>query len=317
MLAVLGRMPMMTDSDLNPTESLAFLTAPDLTEGVPMLTALDPTDGMASLMAPDPSHPKSMAFLTPDPAAGSVEVGRLLVPGSTEDDLDLCPMASYCVLAAAGPPAKDESCPTGLAEGRHLNLCPMASYYVLAAAGPLAKDENCPTGSADLNLRPVASYHVPAVADPLAKDESCPTCSVEEPRLNLGSYALAEANLLAKGESCPSLSTPGSNEGHLNLCPMASHHLLALAGAVQKYESSPSLPTPASNKEWMETLGRASPGYRQSLTTPGCAAHLPRLLRSSTTHPGSNASVTQLSHPWLHPPYRRALHQSLVLIQEP
>ena len=103
MLAALGRAPMLTMTALNPMESMAFLTPPDLTEwvpdltardpaeGVPMLMVLDPTDCMAFLMALDPME--SMAFLTtPDPTTGPVEVGRLSVPES-QDDLN-CPATS-------------------------------------------------------------------------------------------------------------------------------------------------------------------------------------------------------------------------------
>jgi hypothetical protein len=141
------------------------------------------------------------------------------------------------------------------------------------------------------------------------------------------------------------LSVPGSNEErHLNLCPMASFYVPAaaipkdegcpsLAVVVPKDESNPSLPTPGSNDEWnlwnlnlnlLATLGRAASGpgptdnHRKSLTMTGSAAYSPHLLRSSTNYPmGSNACVKQLSHPRLHPPYRRALHISLVRIQEP
>ena len=96
MLAALGRAPMLTMTAVNPMESMAFLTLPDLTErvpnltardpaeGVPMLMVLDPTDCMAFLMALDPME--SVAFLTtPDPMAGPVEVGRLSVPESQDD----------------------------------------------------------------------------------------------------------------------------------------------------------------------------------------------------------------------------------------
>src|SRR6266566_8785403 len=127
-------------------------------------------------------------------------------------------MASYYVLAAASPLAKNESCPTGSAEERHLNLCPMASYYVLAAASPLAKDESCPTGSAEgrhFDLRPMASYYVLAAASPLAMDERCPS---------------------------PSLSTPGSNEErHLNLLATLGH-----AASAPAPPDSQSLTTPGS-----------------------------------------------------------------------
>ena len=103
MLAALGRAPMLTMTALNPMESMAFLTLPDLTEWVPDLTARDPAEGvlmlmlldltdcMAFLTALDPME--SMAFLTtPDPTAGPVEVGCLSVLES-QDDLN-CPATS-------------------------------------------------------------------------------------------------------------------------------------------------------------------------------------------------------------------------------
>jgi hypothetical protein len=309
-----------------------------------VLTALDPTDGMAFLTAPDPSHPTGgMALLTtPDPTAGPVEVGRLSVPGS-EGDLNLCsndhvetadwrrvtamssetsetrkPTSrttpkeiysrrsddkSYCASASPSNLSCISTCwlnhsrvsaktsnlscistcslnhsrastilsnrsrnlrrlsALGSAEERHLNLCSMASYYGLAAAGPLAKDESCPLGPAEerhLYLCPMASYPVLAAASPLAKDDSC-----------------------------PSLSTSGSNEErYLNLLATLGH--------------AASAPAPTDS---------------QSLTTPGSVAYSSCLLRTSTTYPmSSNASVTQLSHPRLHPPHRRV---SFVLIQEP
>src|SRR6267154_5255181 len=91
--------------------------------------------------------------------------------------------------------------------------------------------------------------------------------------------AVASQAPLAKDESCPSLSTPGSAEQR-DLNPLAS------------LGHAPSTPTDS-----------------QSLTTPGSKAYSSCLLRSSSTYPmGSKSSVTQLSHPRLHPPHRRALH---------
>jgi hypothetical protein len=276
----------------------------------PMLTALDPTEpeGMALLKALDPM------LTAVDPTAGPVEVGLL----SMQDDLNPC--ANYHIGAAdrsrvtatssetsklptsRTTPKETSPRPTatrspsdnygrwastgsrmstsslkhgrlpalGLAEERHLNLCPMASYYVLAVAGPLAREESCPTGS-------------------------------NEER------------------GCPSLSTQGSaEERHLSLCPMASYCVQAAASSLAKDESCPSLSTPGSagaeerHLNPLATLGHAAsapaPTDSQSLTTPASAAYSSCLPSSSTTHPmGSNASVTQLSHPRL----------SLVLIQEP
>jgi hypothetical protein len=66
---------------MNPTEcAMVLVTAPVLTEAtsILMLMCLNLTESMTSLA---PSNP----------TAGSPEVGRLSVPGSTEDDLNLCP----------------------------------------------------------------------------------------------------------------------------------------------------------------------------------------------------------------------------------
>ena len=115
-------------------------------------------------------------------------------------------------------------------------------------------------------------------------------------------------------------------ERYSSLCPMESYYVLAAAGPLAKDESCPGLATQGSAEERrlnpLATLGHAAsapaPTGCQSLTTPSSAAQSSRLsvLRSSTTCPypiGSNASVTQLSHP----PHRRALHVSIELIQEP
>ena len=112
-----------------------------------------------------------MAFLTtPDPTAGSVEVDRLPVPGSTQDDLNLSPVGEAdwsreAAMSSGNPECSTtpESCLSALvsAEGGHLNL----ESYVLAAASPLAKDKSRPSQSTlgsseerDSNLCPMASY---------------------------------------------------------------------------------------------------------------------------------------------------------------
>jgi hypothetical protein len=94
------------------------------------------------------------------------------------------------VLAPASPLANDERCPSlpalGSAEEWHLNLCPVVSYYVLAAAGPLAKDESYPpslsaVGSAEekhlgplaATLRHGATAPVPTTAPGSAAYSSC------------------------------------------------------------------------------------------------------------------------------------------------
>ena len=125
-------------------------------------------------------------------------------------------MASYYVLGAANPPAKDEGCPSlstpGSAEGGYLDLCPMARYCALMAARPLVKDENCPTGS------------------------------VEERHLNLAShYALAAASPLTKDENCTNLSTSGSNERDLKRLETSGHAAPAPAPTDSQSLTTPSL----------------------------------------------------------------------------
>jgi hypothetical protein len=302
------------------------------------------------LTAPDPTKGPGMAFLTtPDPTAGPVEVRRPSAPGSTGDDLNLCP--SYHVGAADSglvtvtrsktpetriptsrtTPKKTSSRPTtsqspshesycaatslsslnhnrlsmipsngsrnqsclstlGSTEEQHLNLCSMASYDVLAAASPGSAEEG------HLNLCPMVNdYVLVAAASP---------GSAEEGHLNLypmvNYYVLAAVNPMIKDESCPSLSTPdvARAEGSLNLCPlaMASNYVQAAAS-----------PGPLAQDE-----------CPPSLSAPGFAAYSPCLLRSSATYPmGSSVSVTQLLHPRLLQPHRRALRAALVLIQEP
>ena len=118
MLAALdpmGPIPMLTV--LDPSHPMPMLTPLDPTDPMPMLVAFDPTGPMSTLTPLDPTDPMPMlmsldlkdcmafltdldpaerkAFLTtPDPTAGPVEVGRLSVPGSTEDDLNLCPVGA-------------------------------------------------------------------------------------------------------------------------------------------------------------------------------------------------------------------------------
>jgi hypothetical protein len=127
-------------------------------------------------------------------STGSLKHGRLPALDLAEErHLNLCPMASYYVLAVAGPLAREESCPTGSneergcpslsnqgsAEERHLSLCPMASYCVQAAASPLGKDESCPSlstpGSAEAeerDLNPLATLGRAASAPAPTDDPS-------------------------------------------------------------------------------------------------------------------------------------------------
>jgi hypothetical protein len=124
------------------------------------------------------------------------------------------------------------------------------------------------------------------------------------------------------------LSAFGSAEE--NLCPRASHFVLAAPGpmashfSLAKDESCPCLSTPGQAEEKqsnpLATLGHAAsapaPTGSQSLKTPESAAYSPcprprlPVLSSSTTYP--IAMQLPLAHP-----HRRALHVSLVLIQEP
>jgi hypothetical protein len=134
-------------------------------------------------------------------------------------------------------------------------------------------------------------------------------------------YVLAVVGPLTKDENCPGLSAPGSG-GDLNSCSTANYYVLAAVSPLAKDESRPSHSTQCSNRllasSGLASSGEAGPAAAptnlQSLTAPGSAAHSPCLLCSSTTHPvGANASVTQLSHPRLHPLHRCVLHVSLVL----
>jgi hypothetical protein len=150
-------MPMSTDLDL--IHPMPMSTALDLIHPMPMLTPLDPTDPMPMLMATecmafltDPDPTERMAFLTaPDSTAGPVEVGRLSVPGSAEDHLNLCPVGAAGWSRVAAMSSQTPECSTapkerrpatvrgpsdgsrcllalGSAAERHLNLSPMANY---------------------------------------------------------------------------------------------------------------------------------------------------------------------------------------------
>ena len=96
--------------------------------------------------------------------------------GSAEEwHLNLCPMASYDVPAAAASP--------GSAEG-HINLCPMASYdivvvgvVVVVAVAVAAASSGSAGEDHDLNLCPMVIYYVFAAANPMVKDEGCPILS--------------------------------------------------------------------------------------------------------------------------------------------
>jgi hypothetical protein len=301
----------------HPTEGLALLTAPDPTESVPPLAALNPAVSVALLCDPPDlteavlNPTESMAMAAPDLTAWALNVGRLSVD-PTEDDYKIYP--NYHVGEVDWSRVTVTSCPTsniptnprtndsetlaGLAsnssngpsqdQGRHLNSCQIVNHVL--SAGPLSK-ESCPTSNIPTNRRSNDSETLAGLASNSSNGPSQDQGRHLNPTVN---HVLA-AGPLAKGESCPGLSTP-------------------LAGSAEERQLNP-----------LATLGHAAsdPALTgsQSLTSPGCAAYsscLP-VLSSSTTYPmGSNASVTQLSlaHPWLHPPHRRALHVSLVVIQE-
>jgi hypothetical protein len=257
---------------------------PGLTEVLtaldPMLTALDPTEGMPMLaalgrvpMLTDLNPTGSMAFLTAtalDPAEG-MSMLKILDPTDPIPMLmALDPMPMLTTLDPMSTLTALDPIPMLMA------LDPTDCMAFLTAPDPTAGlvevgRRSVPGQERDLNL--------------------CP----------MGCHVLAPASPLAKGESCPSLSTPGSaEEWHLNLRPSLLTPCSAEADSEQR------------DLDPLATLGHAAsapaPTDSQSRTTPGSAAYSSCLLSSSTTHPmGSNASVTQLSHPRL----------SLVLIQEP
>lgn len=173
---------LLTTPKMSPV--LKTLTALNLREGMPMLTALILAKGMPILTAPDPTAvdrlsalgstvttpsrswetsenriptsrtmmPKEVVSRPSDdkvPLNLSRNLSRVSILGSDEElHSNQCPMASYCLLAAAGPSPKGESLPhlsaPGSAEEGHLNLYPMVNYHMLAVATALGKDESCP-----------------------------------------------------------------------------------------------------------------------------------------------------------------------------
>ena len=180
------------------------------------------------------------------PSDGSRNQGRLSSLGSAEvGHLNLCPMASYYVLAA-GRPQVNEGWPgwpapgsalssmatyalaaaspsLGSNEERRLNACQRsgASYYVLAAASPPAEDKSCPNLSTpgsnkrDLNLLASLGEGREAALAPAPTNRKSP--SLTPPGSEAHSHCLRLLH-----PSTKSLSTPGStDEGNLNLCPLA------------------------------------------------------------------------------------------------
>jgi hypothetical protein len=194
------------------------LTAPDPTQGMvsltvldPILPILDPMEGMALLTIPGPmltvlDSIEGMALLTAlDQTAGPVEVGYLLVSGSTEDDLDLC--VNYHVGTAGwsrgtatssetsklptsrttpnlkekssgpamtrSPPDDNDCCAlTSASNGSSPNRNLLSR---IPSNGSRNQGRPPALGSAEerhLNLCPMASYYVPVMAGPLAKDKS-------------------------------------------------------------------------------------------------------------------------------------------------
>jgi hypothetical protein len=252
------------------------------------LTALHPThptEGLALLTAPDPTESvPPLAALNP-----AVSVALLCDPPDLTEAV-LNPTES---MAMAAP----DLTAWALNVGR-LSVDPTEddykiypNYHVGEVDWSRVTVTSCPTSNIPTNRRTNDSETLAGLASNSSNGPSQDQGRHLNPTVN---HVLA-AGPLAKGESCPGLSTP-------------------LAGSAEERQLNP-----------LATLGHAAsdPALTgsQSLTSPGCAAYsscLP-VLSSSTTYPmGSNASVTQLSlaHPWLHPPHRRALHVSLVVIQE-
>ena len=227
-------------------------------------------------MAPDPGLVEGVPILT---ALDSAEVPILTAPDSTE-----------------GVPILTS---LDLMEGVSMLMAPDSTEGVPMLTGPDHRTKGMP----------VAFLTTP---DPKAVPVEVGRPAEEDLLSNLASYYVrAAAGLLANDESCPGLSAPSSaGEGHLNLCPMARYYVLAAASPLLKDRRS-------TNK--LASLGEAAPAPAQAkhhgLTVPGSAAHSPCLLSSPATHSmATNASVTQLSHPRLHPPRRYALRVFLVLM---
>jgi hypothetical protein len=269
---------------------------PGLTEVLtaldPMLTALDPTEGMPMLaalgrvpMLTDLNPTGSMAFLTAtalDPAEG-MSMLKILDPTDPMPMLmALDPMPMLTTLDPMSTLTALDPIPMLMA------LDPTDCMAFLTVPDPAERMAFLTAPDPTAGLVEVGRRSVPGQERDL---NLCP----------MGCHVLAPASPLAKGESCPSLSTPGSaEEWHLNLRPSLLTPCSAEADSEQR------------DLDPLATLGHAAsapaPTDSQSRTTPGSAAYSSCLPSSSTTHPmGSNASVTQLSHPRL----------SLVLIQEP
>jgi hypothetical protein len=285
---------------LSPTEIVGLLTAPDLTPTAfltPDLTEavlpVNPAESMAFFAAPDLTEAvlnltESMAIAVPDPTM-LVKVGRP-VPDEGDDKIRLV-RPNYHVVAA------DWGRVTATSSG--------------TSKLPTTKETSGPSESSD--------------------DKGCTSPSPSnKSNNNLKSRYLSASPSNGSGNQRILSALGSAQEAHLNLCPMASRYVLTAAGRLAKSESCPGLSTPlagsAEEKHLnpLATLGHAASDSAltcsQSLTTLCSAAHSSCLLilSSSTTYPmGSNASVTQLPHPRLHPPHRRALHVSPVLIQEP
>ena len=293
---------------LNP---MALLAAPDPAERVSLLTALNPTEIVGHLMALDLTP---TAFLTPDLTEAVLPVNLVesmaffAAPDLTEAVLNLTESMAIAALDPTMPvkvgPAPDE--------GDDKMRLVRPNYHV---------------GAADWCRVTGTSLETSSPSD----NEGCTSSSPSnKSNNNLKSrYPLVSRSNGSGNQRI--LSAQGSaQEAHLNLRPMTSRYVLTAVGRLAKSESCPGLSTPLAcsveekHLNPLATLGHAASDSAltgsQSVTTLGSAAHPSCLLMlsSSTTYPmDSNASVTQLPHPRLHPPHRRALHVSPVLIQGP
>jgi hypothetical protein len=170
---------MLTALDL--TEGVPMLTDLDLTEGMPMLTALDPTDGRAILTAPDPNH-QCMAFLTtPDLTAEPVEVGRLLVPGSTEDDLNICPNHHHWHVRATSSMTSETRTPTSRTTPKETSSRPTTSR------SPSNEKSRCASTSSLNHSNLMNHSRLPTIPSNRSRNQSCLSAlrSTDEWDLNL------------------------------------------------------------------------------------------------------------------------------------
>jgi hypothetical protein len=290
------RVPALNPS---PTESMPLLTAlrPDVTEAVPakrmaFSTASDLTP-TAFLVTPDLTEAvlnpvKRKAFST---ASDLTPTALLVTPDLTEAVLVLNPAQSMAFFAA---PDLTEAV---------LNL---TESVAMAAQDPTMPKVGLPVpDEGDYKIRLVRpNYHVGAVDWCRVTATSSETLELPPPRTTTketsgpsddksrtsASPSNNPNNHLKRRypSACPSngsgnLSALGSaQEGHLNLCPMASRYVRAAAGPLAKSESCPGLSTPLAGSAEerhhlipLATLGHAASDPdltgSQSLTASGSA----------------------------------------------